>query len=214
MAANPSAAKKEPVELIAEHYQKTYELTHELRRERNRIFLILLGFLAVATLLFSLGQPSANSLLVKWVTKILEITDIDDIQALKTNVNFDLLQTMMLAVVFYLTVNLYHNTTTVLRLYAYLGKIETEIRNTMGWGPEKVAFTRESAFYDKYHSRWLSWVGKVYSLILLVLLGGFLIIRLRQDWQTGLNLFTVADLAIAIAIAGYFYAYSTASIKS
>jgi hypothetical protein len=132
----------------------------------------------------------------------------------KKNANFNLLQTMVLAVVFYLTVNLYHHTTTVLRLYAYLGKLEGEIRDALGVAPNSISFTRESSFYVRNHSPWLSWVGKIYVLIVLFLLGVFLFLRLSQDWQIGLNLFTIADAIITIAIAGYFYAYSTASARS
>ncbi|MBI3913036.1 MAG: hypothetical protein HY327_02390 [Chloroflexi bacterium] len=202
-----------PAKLIAEHYQRTYELTSELRKDRNRIFLILVGFLALATLLFSLGQTSANSLLVRLVAKLLDLTDVKEIDALKTNINFDLLQTMVLAVVFYLTVNLYHHTTTVLRHYAYLGKLETEIRDALGLDAKSISFTREGAFYSQDPSFWLRLVGKVYVLILFVLLGGFLVLHLTQDVQAGFSLFTVADVAIALAIAGYFFAFSTASFK-
>jgi hypothetical protein len=213
MATTPTPTR-ESVELITEHYQKTYELTHELRKDRNRIFLILVGFLAIATLLFSLGQPQANSLLVKGIAKALDLTDKNEIAALQNNANFSLLQTMVLAVVFYLAVNLYHHTTTVLRLYSYLGKMESEIRDALILAPSTVSFTRESIFYNKYHSRWLGWVGRIYVLILLVLLGSFLYLRLADDWHTGFNWFTFTDVAISLAIAAYFYAYSTASAKS
>ena len=38
-------------ELLAEHYQKTYELTLSMWEQRNRTFLVLLGTVGVATIL-------------------------------------------------------------------------------------------------------------------------------------------------------------------
>ena len=117
MAANQPLEKKDPIEHIIEHYQKTYEITHELWRERNSTFLVLVAFLAGATMLFSLGQPQANSLLVVWIAKTVGMTDQTQITALQNSANFDLLEVLVLAVVFYLIVNLYHRTQNVLRLY-------------------------------------------------------------------------------------------------
>ena len=56
----------ENTELWTEHYQKTYELTYELWKQRNVTFLALLGVIGVATLLtFGAAQtnpvPTENS---------------------------------------------------------------------------------------------------------------------------------------------------------
>jgi hypothetical protein len=172
--------------------------------------------LAVATVVFSLGTAEVSQIAAPWIGNLINLKDANEIAQLKQTIanNFNLLQTMLLAVIFYLTVNLYHHTTTVLRLYAYLGKIETEIRSHLKLAANDVSFTRESSFYYGHRSLWLSWVGKIYVLILLVLLGSFFYLRLLRSWQTGWDWFMVADLIIAVAIAAYFYAYSTASIKS
>ena len=42
---------KTTAQLLAEHYQKTYELTYEFWKQRNRTFILLIGVIGVATLL-------------------------------------------------------------------------------------------------------------------------------------------------------------------
>jgi hypothetical protein len=39
------------INVLIEHYQKSYEVTYKLWRQRNRIFLILLALIAVAALM-------------------------------------------------------------------------------------------------------------------------------------------------------------------
>ncbi len=213
-APSNTGIAKEPIEFIVEHYHKTHELAYELRNDRNNIFIILVAFLATATLLFSLGQPQVNSLLVVWIAKTVGVTDQNQIAALQSSANFDLLQVFVLAVVFYLTVNLYHHTQTVLRLYAYLGKMEGEIRERLGLDATTISFTRESSFYWNKRPRLMGLVATVYIIIVFVLLAGFLALRLIDDWQTEVNLFKVADVILMGAIAIYFVGYATASSKS
>ncbi len=210
---NTAPIKKDVAEFLVEHYQKTYELTQELWRERNNIFLILVAVLAAASLFLSLGQAQANSLLLVWVGRTLGLSEAQ-ISALQKSANFDLLQLLVLATVFYLMVNLYHRTQSVLRLYQYLGKLEEEIRAQLGLGSDSIAFSRESTFYWAKRPRLMGLVGVVYIIILFVLLGGFLALRLSDDWRTGLSLLKVADFVLAIAIALYFVGYTLTSMKS
>ncbi len=51
-----------------------------------------------------------------------------------------MLQGIGLFVVFYLMVNLFQRATAVLRNYAYLGELESEIRSLLGYGPQAVPF--------------------------------------------------------------------------
>ncbi len=206
-SSQPTPSGPTAAQYVVEHYQKTYELTYEFWKERNNLFLWLVVFLAAVTLFVSLGRPNANSLLVVWVSKTIGLTNQADIDTLKNSINFDLLQTLALAVVFYLTVNLYHRTQNVIRFYKYLGELETEIRSTLNLPTNSIAFTRESSYYWNKRSRLLGLIKYVYIFILLVLLGGFVILRLYEDWLTGWNLFRVANVIIALAIALYFGGY-------
>jgi hypothetical protein len=224
MAANPSAGNptpsspiqtslpltKDPVEFVVDHYQKTYELTHEFWKQRNNLFVILVSFLAAWTILLSLGQPQANSLLIVWFAKTIGETDPSKIKDLQNSVNFDLLQVLAMAVVFYLTVNLYHRTQDVLRLYKYLDGLEGEIRQRLQLPPTSIAFTRESTFYWKERPWPLAFVKVAYIIILSVLLGGFLWLRLNGD-LSNLNPIKATDFILAAAIAIYLVSYILAS---
>src|SRR5260370_42233742 len=57
-------------ELLVDHYQKTYELTFELWKQRNTTFLVLLGVIGAATLL-TFGAADANTLLIAWIANVL-----------------------------------------------------------------------------------------------------------------------------------------------
>jgi hypothetical protein len=82
---------KNNAEILAEHYQKTYELTYELWKQRNQTFLILLAVIGATTLL-TFGATQTNPLLVRWLAKVLDVTDEQDIQELGKSFPFGLLQ--------------------------------------------------------------------------------------------------------------------------
>jgi hypothetical protein len=60
--------------ILAEHYQKTYELTLEMWRQRNQTFIVLLAVIGAATLL-TFSPSQANPLLVLWIAKALGVTE-------------------------------------------------------------------------------------------------------------------------------------------
>jgi hypothetical protein len=120
-------------EILVDHHQKTYELTFEMWKQRNRTFLI-----SVATL-FTFGVPVANSLLVDLVANSVGLSDEKRIIQLRSSFPFGLLQSALLIAVFYLMVNLYHRALYVLRNYSYLSKVEDEIRQHL---PTLVFFLR------------------------------------------------------------------------
>ncbi len=66
-------------ELLVQHYQDTYQLTYQLWQQRNRLFLILLGVIALASLLTY--APETNSILLSWIGKAVGITDQDRLAA-------------------------------------------------------------------------------------------------------------------------------------
>src|SRR5712692_6154591 len=133
-------------EILANHYQRTFELTYELWKQRNRTFLALVSVIGAGTLL-TFRAAQANPLLVYWIAKLLGLSDKDSIAALGKSFPFGLLQSLLLIVVFYLMVNLYHRALYVLRNYRYLGALEREIRKQLGLEAESCSFTRESSFY-------------------------------------------------------------------
>ena len=66
-------------ELLVQHYQDTYQLTYQLWQQRNRLFLILLEVVALASLLTY--APETNSILLSWIGKASGITDQDRLAA-------------------------------------------------------------------------------------------------------------------------------------
>lgn len=211
---NTPISKEIVVEHIIEHYQKTFEMNYGLWKERNNYFLVLVGFLAGATLLFSLGKNNANALIVTWIGNLVGLKE-NQPNPLANGTNFELLQLLVLAGVFYLILSLYRHTQDVVRLYAYLEEMEKEIRKRLELGNTQ-AFTRESSFYQSHRPWLMGKIGAVYTLILALLLGAFLSLRISGDWTQGLatpiDFWKIADLILAIASTVFFVGYAGASI--
>ena len=192
-------------QLLVQHYQDTYELTYRLWAQRNRIFLILLAVVASASLLTY--APETNSLLLSWIGKAVGISDQTKLRA---SVPFALLQGVLLAVVFYLMVNLFHRALYVLRNYAYLGNVEKEIRDELSISENDHAFTRESTYYWSDRPWPLTSVKWVYAVFLGALLLAFLIGRILADWNNRILL--CIDIGMAIPTLGYYAAFFCYSV--
>lgn len=192
-------------ELLVQHYQDTYQLTYQLWQQRNRLFLTLLGVVALASLLTY--APETNSILLSWIGKAVGITDQDKLTA---SIPFALMHAAFLAVVFYLMVNLFHRALYILRNYRYLGMLESEIREALKLKDADHAFTRESRFYWANRPWALGTVKYVYVVFLGVLLLAFLGGRLYADW--GNWLLVAVDLGLTVPTLGYFLAFSYYSI--
>jgi len=161
----------------------------------------------MATLL-TYRPTDTNPLLVDWVTDFLGIDDENRIKELRQSFPFAIVQGVLLTVVFYLMVNLFHRALYVLRNYAYLGALEDEIRDSMRLNTTSVAFTRESTFYWHDRPRLLSTVKWFYVLLLGGLLSAFLYGRITGDWQSDNKALVWVDIAVAIPIAIYFVGYA------
>ncbi len=199
-------------EILAEHYQKTFELTLTLWEQRNRTFLILLFVIGLGTFLtFNVNQ--AEPLLVDFIAKIFNVEDKTRLDELRGSFPYGLIQSVILMVVLYLFVQLYHRTITITRNYRYLGSMEAEIRAFLELDQEKVSFTRESTFYWEQSPRFSKYIGVAYIVIIGLLLFAFLIMRIYSDFKSGNFFATIIDLILAlITIFFYFnYAYSSSS---
>jgi hypothetical protein len=202
----------EKAKLLVDHYQKTFELTYELWEQRNRTFLILIGVIGAATLLtFRIFE--ANSLLVDLVAKALNITDPNRVETLRKSFPFGILQSVLLFVIFYLMMNLYHRAVSVLRNYRYLGLLETEIRKYLNLLDTEVAFSREGNFY--WHNRgWVLGVVKwIYFALLGALLLSFLVGKSINDISTGSRILIAVDALMGIPTLFFFGAYVKSSIR-
>ncbi|UCF05213.1 MAG: hypothetical protein JSV33_15045 [bacterium] len=194
-------------ELLAEHYQKTYELTYQLWSQRNKIFILLLVVIGVAAIL-TYRPADTYPLLVAWLAKLLGIEGEARIMALQRSFPFALLHGILLLIVFYLMVNLCHRALYVLRSYAYLGALEQEIRESLGIAEGSAGFTRESHFYWSNRPWLLSTAKWVYVVLLGVFLGVFLWGRISADWKEGNTHLVIVDILVSIPIAFYFFGYA------
>jgi hypothetical protein len=195
---------------VVDHYQKTYELTYELWKQRNRTFLLLLVVIGAATLL-TFEVPTADSLLLDLIAKLLDISGSERVSQLQTSFPFGILQSILLLVVFYLMVNLYHRATYVLRNYHYLGKLETEIREQLGFQEGTAAFTREGSYYWRSRTPMMGFVKWSYFVLLGLLLLAFLGGRIAGDFRDGNVIFGIVDIVIAAPTVMFFYAYVQSS---
>lgn len=200
----------ENAELLAEHYQKTYELTLTMWEQRNTTFLLLLIVVGAATLLtFNVSQ--AEPLLVDLLAKVVGVSDSNRLKDLRGSFPYGFIQSILLMVILYLMIILYHRTAFIRRCYSYLSAVEPEIKACLDLPEEAVAFTRESKFYQSHKSPFAQFVAVTYigmlGFLLLCFLGG----RIFTDFYTGKLLIGIVDLLLAAPTLLFFIAYVRSS---
>jgi len=194
-------------ELVINHYQNTYEVTYELWRARNRLFPTLAG-IAGAGALLAFRVPGAEPLFIGLLGSLLRLDPAQQTQ-LQSSFPFQILQTVILVVVFHLMLDLYRHTLDIARSYSYLAGLEAEIRQFAGFPEKSVAFTREDRFYQTHRPLGLGGgIRWVYTLVLGLLLAIFLYARIWDDLHQGNWLFMVVNIAIALPTLFYFVAYA------
>src|SRR6185295_18157300 len=113
-------------EQLFDHYQETYEKTYEMWRERNRMFPTLAAVIGGGAML-AFRVPEAESLFVALLGGMFRLDP--GLQAsLQKSFPFEILQTVIMVVVFHLMLDLYRYTLDINRSYLYLGGLEKEIR--------------------------------------------------------------------------------------
>ena len=204
--------EKESIQAITEHYQKTFEVTDELWKERNRLFV----FLAIASgigLLLLLPLPEVSRLLVDAIAKLLGITDPVRVNQLYADFPLDILLSILLVIVFYLMQKLNSTNLSVLRNYLYLGAMEGEIRQNLGLPKESVSFTREGSFYWGRRSPMQAMSKWYYILVLLIVLLPFLTLKIIRDFSPLNIIMMLVDGIITVLTLLYFWDYARSAIK-
>ena len=201
---------REGTNLLVEHYHKTFEVVLSVWEQRNRTFLILLAVVGAATLL-TFNVPQAQPLLVDLLAKLLSLESEQRRQELRTSLPYGLLQTILLMVVLYLTLILYHRTAFISRTYRYLESLEAEIRTGLEIPNECVAFSREGKYYWSRRPILAKAVWACFVGMLGILLAAFLGARVSNDFATGNLWFAVVDLVLSIPTLLFFLAYAFSS---
>jgi hypothetical protein len=196
---------------LVDHYQKTYELTFTLWADRNKTFLILLGLVGAAPLI-TFPTLGTRSLVLLYLGHMLGLNE-KDLRMLQDGLPFGILQAIILFAVLYLTINLYHRDRYVLRNYAYLGALETEIRQTLALDAAAIAFTRESTFYWGQRDLLAGAVRYVYIVLLAGLLFSFLGALIVADWRSGNRVLSLVDIVFAAPTLIFVFGCAKSSIS-
>jgi len=202
----------ETIQVVTEHYQKTFELTHEMWKERNKLFVYLVLTTGVG-LLFLLRVPEFDKLLVETIASILNIDDAARIAELYSNFPFDVLLSAILVIIFYLMQKLYSTNLSVSRYYLYLGAMEEEIRKTLKQPKNSVAFTREGKFYwsgrsvTQNISKWL------YVTVITITLLPFSILKIFSDLELKSIVLIIVDIVVSLMTYIYLFEYARSALR-
>lgn len=200
------------VDVLAGHYQKTFEVAYDYWKERNKLFVILV-LTAGMGLLLLLHVPTADSLLVAAIAKFLDITD----QVVKTDLlekfPFNILLSGFLVVMFYLMQRLYSTNLSVMRTFMYLGALEAEVRKYLGLPTGSISFTREGSFYWGRRSRIQAMSKYYYVVVLFIILVPFIGFKLIADLASPNLLVIAVDVVVSIMAGLYWLAYARSSFQ-
>jgi hypothetical protein len=206
----------EVTKVLIEHYQKTYELTYSLWQQRNSAFLILMGVIGLAALL-TFQSAQAQPLLVDFIAHFVGIKDSERLNELRAGFPFRLMNEIVLAVIFYLVVNLNHRANYVLRNYKYLARLEHDIRKRSEMS-DSVAFTRESTFYWQARSplgglvKWV-YIGML-GIVLVAFLGGRIFEDVGAIGDSGGMWWVILDVGLAIPTLLFYAEYAWSSVAN
>jgi hypothetical protein len=208
---------KEPIaekraEVLAEHFQKTFELNHSLWEERNKNFLVLLGVAGVELLLIYRTEGVLR-VIADFYSKFLKDKSPDDIAS---GFPFNLLISILLVVILYLMIQISHRTRHIKRTYGYLELVESDLRRTLEITTGH-SLTREGDYYRNNQSYIFTLTGIVYALLLgvLLFLVGYGKLRpLRPTSTISIDtLLPVVDVLVLIMTAIFYIDYLSLALK-
>ena len=205
-------------DVLANHYQKTFEVTIENLRERNKLFVFLVLTAGIGLMLL-LRVPTADALIVAAIAKFLGITDETAKATLQTSFPFHILLSGFLVVMFYFMQRLYSTNLSVMRNFMYSGALEREIRGHMHLPTDSISFTREGGFYWSKRrimqkaSKWY------YIIVLFIILVPFIAFKLQADlkpenlvWPTWIILLVDGIVSLMTMLYWMEYAYSAVKL--
>jgi hypothetical protein len=183
---------------LAEHYQKTMELVINHWERRSRQFVTLVAVLAGAALVAfarPLIAPALKEVFLKYVP--LKDSNLARLDALMP-VAGDLILAFLVVTVFYLMANLVNRTSIITNYYAYLQRIEPELRDALAIPTGQTSFTREGDFYRLVGASNSRLIGGAFKAILGFLLLFFFAARLFFDFPQGLPPLPITTRELAL----------------
>ena len=200
------------VDVLAGHYQKTFEVAYEYWKERNRQFVILVLTAVIGLLMIQRGAL-VNELLVKYIVKYFALTDQTLIGEISKAIPFNLLLSGVLVTMFYFMQRLYSTNLSVMRNYLYLGALEEEIRKHLGLPVGSVSFTREGSFYWGKRAPMQSMSKYYYVIVLFIILIPFIVFKLIADFQSPSVIVIPVDVALSLMAVLYWWEYARSSFQ-
>ena len=200
------------VDVLANHYQKTFEVAYEYWKERNRQFVILVLTAVIGLLMIQRGAL-VNELLVKYIVKYFALTDQTLIGEISKAIPFNLLLSGVLVTMFYFMQRLYSTNLSVMRNYLYLGALEEEIRKHLGLPVGSVSFTREGSFYWGKRAPMQSMSKYYYVIVLFIILIPFIVFKLIADFQSPSVIVIPVDVALSLMAVLYWWEYARSSFQ-
>jgi hypothetical protein len=203
--------EEQNIAILAEHYQKSFEVAYEMWKQRNRLFLWLLGLVSVAVLL-TFQAPQANPLLVNWIAKLVGVTEAVEIEEIEKGFPFALLHSALGFAIFYAMVNVYQHSRIIRQSNSYLPRLEIELRKELGLRKESVFFTRESGYNTGERFKDGAFIAWTYIISLGLLLLAFIGGRVMEDLQLRNPLLMFIDAILILLIGIYFILYARGSV--
>jgi hypothetical protein len=199
------------IEILAEHYQKTFEVTYESWKQRSKLYLLLLGLVSVAVLL-TYQAPQANPLLVDWLANALNITDTNRVAEIRNGFPFALLNSALGIAIFYTMLNLYQHSRIIRQNDVYLHGLERELRNKLDLGADSIFFTRESSYNTGERFKDAILIAWTYVISLGLLLFAFIGGRIAEDLQLKNLALIFIDSILSTMILVYFFLYARGAV--
>lgn len=211
--AKPETRSAPPVNVnvLADHYQKTFEVAFEVWKERNKLFVYLVVIAGLGLTLL-LRVPTADDLIVDAIAKFLDITDPARKATLQNGFPFNILLSAVLVVMFYLMQRLYSTNLSVMRNYLYLGLLEKEIQPHLGLPGGSVSFTREGNFYWGMRRSMQSMSKFYYVAVLFIILVPFMFIKIYNDLVSP-SWIVIVDGIVAALTLSYWWEYARSSFR-
>lgn len=173
--------KSTTLEVVADHYQKTFELVSVLWQERNKYFVFLLITIGIELLLVYREE----SFLKEYITLTGNVP---------INIPYNISTSILLLIILYLMIVIFQRTSYINNIYKYLGKVETESQALLSYSKSEnsetiIAFSREGVFYKENKNNLISLTGIVYTILLISLLIPLILGFSRKD-EAITNLFS------------------------
>ncbi len=201
--------------LLIEHYHRTLDSAARIWDARNKSFLLLVGVVGASALLTA--SPDFTSRLADMLlARASTNADGAKVENVLPYYPSAVVNAMLLLVAFFLTMNLFQKTVSMIRYYKYVGVLESEIRRLLGIADPSMVFARESLHYwqERPRSFWI--VRYAYIVILGALLAFLYWLRLGVDIalfsEKGDRLPLALDIVIGLPTFFVFLAYVAHSL--